>query len=122
MWQGVGERVLRLGERHVSGTWIPAYPGFMLARECRIDGRARSWRQLRLRSIAMAIVGTIRSEKDYEVVLARIDELMDAALDTQEDDELESLVGMVMRYEELHYPLGPPDAAAAIEFRMDQAG
>ena len=70
----------------------------------------------------MAIVGTIRSENDYEVALARIDELMDAAPDTPEGDELERLVGMVMRYEELHFPIGPPDAAAAIEFRMDQMG
>ena len=70
----------------------------------------------------MVAVRPVRSEEDYEAALARIDELMDAEPSTPEGDELDSLVTRVERYEEDHYPIGPPDAVAAIEFRMDQAG
>ena len=70
----------------------------------------------------MATVRPVRSEGDYEAALARIDELMDAEPNTPEDDELDILVTLVERYEERHYPIGPPDPVAAIEFRMDQAG
>ena len=69
----------------------------------------------------MVTVGSVRSEQDYEAALARIDELMDAEPNTPEDAELDVLVTLVERYEERHHPIGPPDAVAAIEFRMDQA-
>ena len=69
----------------------------------------------------MVTVGSVRSEQDYEAALARIDELMDAEPNTPEDAELDVLVTLVERYEERHHPIGPPDAGAAIEFRMDQA-
>ena len=70
----------------------------------------------------MVTVRPVRSEKDYEAALARIDELMDAEPNTPEDDELDILVSLVERYEESHHAIGPPDMVAAIEFRMDQAG
>ena len=72
--------------------------------------------------MTVATVKSVRSEEDYEAALARIDELMDAEPDTPEGEELENLVGLVERYEERHHPIGPPDAVAAIEFRMEQAG
>ena len=70
----------------------------------------------------MISVRPLRSEEDYEAALARIDMLMDAQPDTPEDDEMEVLLGLVERYEDTHYSVGPPDTIAAIEFRMDQAG
>ena len=64
----------------------------------------------------------IKTEKDYEKVLSRIEVLMDAKLDTPEMDELELLTALVEMYENQHYPMDPPDPVEAIKFRMDQMG
>ena len=63
----------------------------------------------------------VRSEKDYEEALARIDALMDAVPDSPEFEELDVLVDLVELYESRHEPMGYPSSLAAIEFRMDQA-
>ena len=70
----------------------------------------------------MANVKPIRTEKDYEAALARIDELMDAEFGSPEGDELDVLVDLVELYESKHEPMGHPSPLAAIEFRMDQEG
>ncbi len=70
----------------------------------------------------MANVKPIRTEKDYEAALARVDELMDAAPGSSEGDELDVLVDLVELYESKHEPMGYPSPLAAIEFRMDQGG
>ena len=70
----------------------------------------------------MANVKPIRTEKDYETALARVDELMDAAPGSPEGDELDVLVDLVELYESKHEPMGYPSPLAAIEFRMDQGG
>jgi HTH-type transcriptional regulator / antitoxin HigA len=64
----------------------------------------------------------IRTEADYQAALARIDELMEAELGTQEGEELDVLADLVEHYESKHVPMGYPNAIAAIEFRMEQAG
>jgi len=64
----------------------------------------------------------IKSESDYDAVLARIDALFDADIDTPEGDELDILVTLVESYEARHYPIDPPDPIEAIKFRMDQMG
>ncbi len=68
----------------------------------------------------MANIKPIRSEEDYKAVLARIDELMDAAPGSSEGDELDVLVDLVELYESKHEPMGYPTPLAAIEFRMEQ--
>ena len=70
----------------------------------------------------MANVKPIRTEKDYEAALARVDELMDAAPGSSEGDELDVLVDLVELYESKHEPMGYPSPLSAIEFRMDQRG
>ena len=70
----------------------------------------------------MANVKPIRTEKDYEAALARVDELMDAAPGSPEGDEFDLLVDLVELYESKHEPMGYPSPLAAIEFRMDQGG
>ena len=62
----------------------------------------------------------IRTEKDYEGALARIDALMDAERGSPEFDELDVLVDLVELYESKHEPMGYPSPLSAIEFRMEQ--
>ena len=64
----------------------------------------------------------IRTEKDHDEALARIDELMSAKLGTAEGDELDVLVTLVDAYEEKHFPMDAPDPVTAIQFRMEQQG
>jgi len=64
----------------------------------------------------------IKTEKDYEKALSRIEGLMDAQPGTAEMDELELLTALVEMYEDQHYPINPPDPIAAIKFRMEQLG
>lgn len=64
----------------------------------------------------------IRTEADYDAVLARIDTLMDAKFGIPEGDELDVLVTLVEAYEAKHYPMLPCDPIEAIKFRMDQMG
>ena len=67
-------------------------------------------------------IRAIRTEEDYEAALERIEELFDAKESTSEEEELKILVDLVSVYEDLNYPIGPPEPIAAIEFRMEQAG
>ena len=62
----------------------------------------------------------IRTEKDYEVALARIDALMDSEPGSAEFDELDVLADLVGLYESKCEPMGYPSPVAAIEFRMEQ--
>jgi len=64
----------------------------------------------------------IKTDEDYQRVLSRIDELMDAEPNTPEGDELELLVTLVELYEDKKYPIDMPDAIEAIKFRMEQLG
>lgn len=62
----------------------------------------------------------IKNEKDYDIALSRIEQLMDAELGTDEMDELELLIALVEMYEEKHFPINRPDPVDAIKFRMEQ--
>ena len=70
----------------------------------------------------MAAVKPIRTDKDLDRALARIDEIFDAEENTPERDELDVLVNLVEHYESKRHPVDYPSAVAAIEFRLDQAG
>ena len=54
---------------------------------------------------------SIETEADYGNALARIQNLMDAAPDTPESEELDRLATLVEAYEDEHYPVGLPDCA-----------
>lgn len=62
----------------------------------------------------------IKTEEDYQIALSRIDELMDAAPNTPEGDELELLITLIELYEDKKYLVDMPDAIEAIKFRMEQ--
>ncbi len=64
----------------------------------------------------------IKTKAEYEVALARIDKLMDAAPNTPQGDELELLSLLIHAYEEKQFPIDKPDPVAAIRFRMEQQG
>jgi HTH-type transcriptional regulator / antitoxin HigA len=67
-------------------------------------------------------IRAIRDEADYRAALARIEELMDAEVDTPEGNELDVLTDLVELYEDRRMPMGYPTPLGAIRFRMEQAG
>ncbi|UTN05774.1 DNA-binding protein [Flavobacterium bizetiae] len=64
----------------------------------------------------------IKTEKDYESALERINILFDAKPNTNEGDELDILVTLIEKYEQIHYPIPEPDPIEAIKFMMEQNG
>jgi HTH-type transcriptional regulator/antitoxin HigA len=64
----------------------------------------------------------IKTEKDYQQSLTRLEEIFTAKPGTTEGDELEILGILIEKYEQEHFPVDIPDPIAAIEFRMDQMG
>jgi HTH-type transcriptional regulator / antitoxin HigA len=62
----------------------------------------------------------IKTEEDYQQALARLEVIFDAPVDSPEGDEAEILSILIEKYEDEHYPVGPPDPIEAIKFRMEQ--
>ena len=70
--------------------------------------------------MANSKIKSIRTVKDHEAALARIDALMDAKPDSAEFDELSVLTDLVEFYESKHEQMGYSSPVAAIRFRMEQ--
>lgn len=64
----------------------------------------------------------IKTEEDYNLALEKVNSLFDAKPDTIEGDELDILVTLIEKYEEIHYPIPEPDPIEAIKFMMEQNG
>ena len=64
----------------------------------------------------------IKTEKDYNQALERLETIFDAQLGSAEGDELEVLGILIDKYENEHFPIGLPDPIEAIKFRMEQMG
>ena len=64
----------------------------------------------------------IKTEADYDAVMARIDALFAGKPGTPEGDELDLLVTLVELYENKAFPIDLPDPITAIQFRMEQQG
>ena len=64
----------------------------------------------------------IKTKKDYQAVMNRLETIFDAQPGTPEGDELEVLGILIDKYEQEHYPVGYPDPIEAIKFRMEQMG
>ena len=64
----------------------------------------------------------IKTEKDYNQALERLEVIFDAKLGSPEGDELEVLGILIDQYENEHFPIGLPDPIEAIKFRMEQMG
>ena len=66
----------------------------------------------------------IRTAADYEAAQRRAAALLlsDPALGSPQGDELDVLGTLIAAYDRDHFPIGPADPIAAIEFAMDQRG
>ena len=64
----------------------------------------------------------IKTKKDYELALVRLEVIFDAKKKSAEGDELEILGMLVNHYENEKFPIGFPDPVEAIKFRMEQLG
>ena len=67
-------------------------------------------------------IAPIKTTRDYDRALHRIEQLMDAKPDTKAGNELDVLTTLVESYEAKHHAIFPPDPIEAIKFRMDQLG
>jgi HTH-type transcriptional regulator / antitoxin HigA len=64
----------------------------------------------------------IKSDKEYQAALTKVESLMDAKAGTEAEAELELWALLVESYESTHYPIDSPDPIEAIRFRMEQQG
>jgi HTH-type transcriptional regulator/antitoxin HigA len=64
----------------------------------------------------------IKTKKDYQLALERLDKIFDAKPGTKEGDELEVLGILIEKYENANFPIDFPDPIEAIKFRMEQLG
>ena len=64
----------------------------------------------------------IRNEADHEAALQRIEAIFGAEPGTDDGDELDILLVLVERFEELHYPIDAPDPIEFLEYLMELHG
>jgi HTH-type transcriptional regulator / antitoxin HigA len=64
----------------------------------------------------------IKTEKEYQKALKRLEFIFDAKKNSKDGDELELLSLLIDNYEKDKYPIDLPDPIEAIKFRMEQLG
>ena len=64
----------------------------------------------------------IKTNKDYQQALNRLESIFDSKKGSKEGDELEILGILIDQYENEHFPIDLPDPIEAIKFRMEQLG
>lgn len=64
----------------------------------------------------------IKTKKDYQSAMERLELIFDAKPGTPQGDELEILGILIDNYEKKHSPIDYPDPIEAIKFRMEQMG
>lgn len=64
----------------------------------------------------------IKTKKDYEQALVRLEVIFEAKKNTPDGDELEVLGMLIDNYENKKFSIGFPDPIEAIKFRMEQLG
>jgi HTH-type transcriptional regulator / antitoxin HigA len=67
-------------------------------------------------------VKPIRTKRNYEIALKKVEKLWGAKSGTRAGDRLDVLATLIDAYEAAHYPMDPPDPIEAIKFRMEQQG
>lgn len=66
------------------------------------------------------VIKAIKSEAQYNKVLAQIDALLDCIEGSPEEDLLEVLSILADDFENKHYPIAAPDPIDAIKLRMEE--
>ncbi|MEN9570041.1 MAG: hypothetical protein RL172_1272 [Bacteroidota bacterium] len=64
----------------------------------------------------------IKTKKDYEQAMLRLENIFDSKKGTPKGDELEILSLLIEKYEDEKFPIDLPDPVEAIKFRMEQLG
>ncbi len=64
----------------------------------------------------------IKTEKEHQIALKRLEEIFDSKKESKNGDELELLSLLIDNYEKEKFPVDLPDPIAAIKFRMEQLG
>jgi HTH-type transcriptional regulator/antitoxin HigA len=64
----------------------------------------------------------IKTERDYQKALKRLEVIFDSKPGTKEGDELEILGVLIEKFEDEHYAIEAADPIEAIKFRMEQMG
>ena len=64
----------------------------------------------------------IKTKRDYQAAIKRLEKIFDARPNTIQGDELDILVLLIEKYEDKHFPIEAPDPIEAIKFRMEQMG
>jgi HTH-type transcriptional regulator/antitoxin HigA len=67
-------------------------------------------------------VNLIKTKKDYNQALERLELIFDAKKGTKEGDELKLLGILIEQYENENFFIDLPDPIEAIKFRMEQMG
>lgn len=62
----------------------------------------------------------IKTEKDYDKALERLELIFDATPNSKEGDEAEILSLLIETFENKHYPIEAPDPIEAIKIRMEE--
>ena len=62
----------------------------------------------------------IKTEKDYDKALERLELIFDATPNSKEGDEAEILSLLIDNYENKNYPIESPDPIEAIKIRMEE--
>ena len=70
----------------------------------------------------MTSLRLIKTKKDYQDAINRLEEIFDAKAGSTEGNELEVLGILIAKYEDEHFPIDFPDPIEAIKFRMEQMG
>ena len=68
------------------------------------------------------VMKVIKTEKEYQAALSRLEEIFDSKKGSKNADELELLSLLIEKYEDEISPIDLPDPIEAIKFRMDQLG
>lgn len=65
-------------------------------------------------------IAPLKTNKDYENALKRLELLFDAPTGTPESDEADILALVIDDYERRHFPIEAPDPIEAIKIRMEE--
>lgn len=67
-------------------------------------------------------IKVIKTEKQYQDALARLEVIFDSKKNSEHADELELLSFLIEKYEQENFAIDLPDPIEAIKFRMEQLG